>query len=243
MIYIAELGFVRLNNRYRTAKFQLNDVTTTIARPNSNFDRQTPLMNRLWDQLKNLEYLLQPESALERELLSTAEFRHGLLWGEPRFGHPEGKVALHVREVLDNIDLIPQITVEQRSQLRLIALSHDTFKFAEDRSRPRDWEKHHGHIARRFMEKYTSDAAVLDVIETHDDAYYAWLSVRHEHWLEGKDKSLGHLIARMDYCLQLYYLFFKCDTQTGDKTQAPLKWFERMVPDIEVVAIREEIQF
>ena len=136
-------------------------------------------MKRFLDDPSSLEHLLQPESPLERNLLSTVEFRHGLLWGEPRFGHPEGKVALHVREVLDNIDLIPRLSTEQRIQLRLIALAHDTFKYAEDRSRPRDWQKHHGHLARRFMETYTSDRAILDVIETHDDAYYAWLAVRH----------------------------------------------------------------
>lgn len=196
-------------------------------------------MKRHLDEPSSLEHLLQPETALERHLLATTEFRHGLLWGEPRFGHPEGKVAIHVREVLDNIDLIPRLAGDQREQLRLIALSHDTFKFAEDRSRPRDWQKHHGLLARRFMESFTSDTAVLDVIETHDDAYYAWLAGKHEHWPEGKVKTLAGLLDRMDYCLQLYYLFFKCDTQTGDKTQAPLKWFERTVINIEVVTIRE----
>ncbi|MBN8527534.1 MAG: hypothetical protein J0M02_19550, partial [Planctomycetes bacterium] len=40
---------------------------------------------------------------------------------------------------------------------------------------------------------------------------------------------LESLLERMNYCLQLYYLFFKCDTQSGDKTQAPLKWFEKTI--------------
>ena len=199
-------------------------------------------MKRLLDEPSSLEHLLQPESMLERELLSTAEFRHGLLWGEPRFGHPEGKVALHVREVLDNIDLIPRLSGEQRTQLRLIAFAHDTFKYAEDRTRPRDWQKHHGHLARRFMESYTNDPAVLDVIETHDDAYYAWLAVRHEPLPGEQAKSLEGLLTRMGYCMQLYYLFFKCDTQTGDKTQAPLKWFEREAIGIEVVPIRDFVE-
>lgn len=184
-----------------------------------------------------LEELLQPETPLERLLLSTAAFRHGLLWGEPRFGHPEGKVALHVREVLDNIDLIAGLVPAQREQLRLIAFTHDTFKYAEDRSRPRDWQKHHGLLARRYIETHTNDAAVLDVIETHDDAYYVWLAQRHGSNPEGK--TLGALLERTQHCLQLYYLFFKCDTQTGDKTQAPLKWFERTVEGIEIVAVRE----
>ncbi|MCB9356041.1 MAG: hypothetical protein H6575_15870 [Lewinellaceae bacterium] len=196
---------------------------------------------RLLDDPNGIERLLQPETPLERRLIATEAFRCGLLWGEPRFGHPEGKVALHVREVMDNIDLIPGLADEQRAQLRLVALAHDTFKFAEDRSRPRDWQKHHGLLARRFMESYTSDPVVLDVIETHDDAYYAWLAGRHDSWPEGEAKSLDLLLDRMGYCLQFYYLFFKCDTQTGDKTQAPLKWFERVAMDIEVVAVRELI--
>jgi hypothetical protein len=194
-------------------------------------------MKRLFDDPQALETLLRPETPLERLLLSTAEFRHGLLWGEPRFGHPEGKVIFHVREVLDNIDRITTLDNLLREQLRLIAFTHDTFKYAEDRSRPRDWQKHHGVLARRYLESYTSDTDVLDVVETHDDAYYAWLNERHGQAQDGK--TLGGLLARMGHCLQLYYLFFKCDTQTGDKTQTPLKWFERMAPGIVVTPVRE----
>ena len=214
---------------------------TDIARPMTFTYRQTLPMKRFLDEPNALETLLQPETALERHLLSMAEFRHGLLWGEPRFGHPEGKVAFHVREVLDNIDLIPNLLTPQREQLRLVAFAHDTFKFSEDRSRPRDWQKHHGVLARRFMETLMSDRVVLDVIETHDDAYYVWLAEKHGHGPEGK--TLDALLDRLDYCLQLYYLFFKCDTQTGDKTQAPLTWFERAVEGIELVTIRETIEF
>jgi hypothetical protein len=38
--------------------------------------------------------------------------------------------------------------------------------------------------------------------------------------------------------IQLYYQFFKCDTQTGDKTQAPLRFFEALVPNIQVHKIK-----
>lgn len=181
-----------------------------------------------------LERLLLPETPLERTLLTIPEFRHGLLWGEPRFGHPEGTVAMHVREVLDNINLIPALTVKDRANLRLVALAHDAFKYAEDRSRPRDWSKHHGVLARRFMEKHTEEQDVLDLVEMHDDAYYAWL-------YQGRNPSprpLGDLLGKIGHCLQLYYLFFKCDTQTGDKTQAPLRWFEETVTELNVVKIK-----
>jgi hypothetical protein len=191
--------------------------------------------NRFLNESASLEHLLNPETDLERLLVSLPEFRHGLWWGEPRFGHPEGKVAFHVREVLQNISAIPNLLPEDRTRLRLIALAHDTFKHAESRSRPRDWTKHHGVLARRFMENYTSDIIVLDVIETHDDAYYKWLSQRRR---PSPHSQLDSLLSRVGHCLQLYYLFFKCDTQTGDKTQAPLRWFEQVAEGIEVVKIR-----
>jgi hypothetical protein len=145
-----------------------------------------------------------------------------------------------VREVLDNINQIPGLSGKMRIQLRQIALTHDTFKYAEDRSRPRDWSKHHGLIARRFLEQYTDDHEVLDVTETHDDAFYAWLVSRQENVLPGKrERTLDHLFEKVGYCMQLYYTFFKCDTMTGDKTLAPMKWFENNVPGISLIQFEE----
>ncbi len=217
-------------------------IQTDFPQPLIATYRQLPWMKFPLNEPLAVENLLRPETDLERLILKAPEFRKGLLWGEPRFGHPEGKVVFHIREVLDNIDLIAGITREQRRQLRLITFAHDTFKYAEDRSHPRDWNKHHGLLARRFLENHTGDPAVLDITEMHDDAYYAWLGQKHEVFgAENPNKSLHTLLARTGHCLQLYYLFFKCDTQTGDKTQAPLKWFERTAPGITPVPIREAI--
>lgn len=191
-------------------------------------------MNRHAYHRENLSQLLKPESALETALLATPEFQQGLSWGLPRFGHPEGAVVLHVREVLANIDRLPGLSAADRTALRLIAYAHDTFKYAEDRSRPRNGNKRHGLMARQFMETYTGEKTVLDIIESHDDAYYLWLSAGRNP----QGVSFSHLQERVGYCMQLYYLFFKCDTQTGDKIQAPLRWFEREIPDIQPVVIK-----
>lgn len=191
-------------------------------------------MTRRIVSASSIQALLLPESALERQLLSVPEIQRGLLWGEPRFGHPEGAVVLHVREVLDNIDRIPDLDSLEREQLRLIGITHDAFKYAEDRSRPRDWSKHHGVLARKFLEQFTSQKSVLDVIETHDDAYYHWLA----YAKNDQTRHIEKLFDRVGYCLRLYYLFFKCDTQTGDKTQASLRWFERQIDPQLLVKIR-----
>ena len=189
-----------------------------------------------------LEQLLLPENSLEKKLLTIPEFRLGLEWGEPRFGHPEGLVGLHVREVLDNIERIPNIDAELREKLRIIAFAHDTFKYLEDKRRPRDWSKHHGALAKKFLSKYTNDQEILTILETHDDAYYAWNTERKTIQLNlfSEQKRLKDLLETIGDSIQLYYLFFKCDTQTGDKTQASLKWFEQQVTDITIVPIREK---
>ena len=72
--------------------------------------------------------LLRPETALEVSLIEHPDFFEGLFWGKPRFGHPEGQVLYHIREVLDNIELL-EISSQDRAILRVVTFVHDTFKY------------------------------------------------------------------------------------------------------------------
>jgi hypothetical protein len=170
--------------------------------------------------------LLRPETVLEAQLLETAAFRQGLDWGKPRFGHPEGKVGLHVREVLDNVEQLATDPAS-REKLRLITLAHDTFKYKEFELGKR--VKHHGLLAREFMEGFTEDACLLDVIELHDEAFYCWRCGHLEHQPEAAAQRLTKLLMKLGDNLPLYFDFYRCDTRTGDKIQAPLYWFEQTV--------------
>ncbi|MEQ8702598.1 MAG: hypothetical protein RIC19_01700 [Phaeodactylibacter sp.] len=192
------------------------------------------LTNMTQDYRNPTPQLISPEHETEAALLQDQAFQEGLLWGVPRFGHPEGKIYKHILEVLDNIDRL-KVSAPLRRKLRLIALVHDTFKYREVRATPRDWSKHHGMLARQYMERFTSNQAILDVIELHDEAFYAWRCI-FMYQLPGEGQvRLERLLARLGDNLQLFYLFFKCDTETGDKVQAPLRWFEQVVPGIEVL--------
>jgi hypothetical protein len=119
--------------------------------------------------------------------------------------------------------------------LRLVALIHDTFKYAEDRNNPRDWSKHHGILARQFAEDFIDDKNLLTIIELHDEAYFIWRLFALYAKPEIGEERLQKLLLQIDSNLELYFLFFKCDTQTGDKTQAPLIWFERIVAELKSV--------
>jgi hypothetical protein len=172
--------------------------------------------------------LLKPETAMEASFLEDLTFYNGLLWGEPRFGHPEGQVVFHVAEVLENINQLP-IDAEMRRKLRLIAYAHDTFKYIEDKSIPRDWSKHHGVHARRFLEQHISEIDILEVTELHDEAYHCWRFYAIAHDDVRSHEKLNSFFWRIEDSLQLFYLFFKCDTRTGDKIQTPIKWFEKLM--------------
>lgn len=182
--------------------------------------------HQMYYQDKDFHTLLQPETPLEAMLLGTPEFQEGLDWGTPRFGHPEGKVGYHVREVLDNVDR-QKVDANTRLRLRLVALSHDTFKCQEFQQGKR--LKHHGLLAREFMEKIVDDPALLDVIELHDEAFYAWRHAKLEQNPEKALERLEKLWERIGDHLDFYHFFYRCDTQTGDKIQAPLLWFESII--------------
>ena len=177
--------------------------------------------------------VLRPETDMEWFLLGDGEFVDGLSWGIPRYGHPEGKIYLHIGEVLANIDLLG-LAQDDRRDLRLIALLHDTFKYRERKGVTKSRNgSHHGYLARVYAEmRFGELGHLLDLIEWHDEAYFAWRKV----FLQGETEEGLHRLERlkemMGERLELYYHFFWCDTRTGDKNPAPLIWFEQKMADI-----------
>ena len=63
---------------------------------------------------------IEPEDEVERKILSEPRWQAGTRWGEPRPGHPEGTVGVHVVEVLENLDRLG-LDPRTRRKLRLVA--------------------------------------------------------------------------------------------------------------------------
>ena len=71
---------------------------------NSHFLTDTDILN--W---------LKPETDLECQLALHPYVKAGLGWGEPRYGHPEGKVLYHIPEIFININrLTPPLSKKER---------------------------------------------------------------------------------------------------------------------------------
>ncbi len=170
---------------------------------------------------------LAPRNATEEAIMRDDAWFAGADWGMPRRGHPEGKVAYHIRDVLYNIDHLSQtVSLKEIKKLRFIALVHDTFKHRVDMNAPRAGDNDHAVMARKFAEQYTDGQAILDIIENHDEAYLAWQEgTKSGNW-DVAGERLRQLMDRLGEQARLYYLFFTCDNETGDKKQDCLRWFE-----------------
>lgn len=134
----------------------------------------------------------------------------------------------HIAEVLENVNRYAT-SAEERRDLRLIALIHDTCKYRVNRDKPKSGENHHAMLARRFAGRFLRDRPVLDVIELHDEAYNSWQLGTRKHKWDTAEARAGRLIARLGEALPLYLRFFHCDNETGSKSTASLEWFERFM--------------
>lgn len=184
----------------------------------------------------DLAAVLHPETDFEKELLRHPMIIEGMHWGVPRYGHPEGEVYKHVQEVLANIDKL-EVDAKTREKLRIIAFTHDTFKYRESKRHPRNWHQHHAVLARRFLEAYIDDQVLLNIVQNHDEIYYIWRDTVVYKEPERAAARMERLVDRLKGEHQLYYLFFKCDTMTGDKNPAPIKWVEDNFTGIQPVKL------
>jgi hypothetical protein len=163
----------------------------------------------------------QPETDLERAVIDAPELRTGLAWGQPRPGHPEGPVGIHVGDLLRKIDERGE-TGERRRILRFIALVHDAFKYRVHEWLPKTGSNHHAARARAFAERFTDDEALLAVIELHDRPYSLWRKMKRHGELDqaGFDRMMGRISDP-----QLFLDFVELDGSTEGKRPEPTRWF------------------
>jgi hypothetical protein len=168
------------------------------------------------------------ETPLEVAIAADPIWRRGIAWGWPRPGHAEGKVMYHIADVLANVERYA-LSPDDRRDLRLITLTHDSLKFRVDPSLPRSGANHHAARARLFAERYIADERVLKIIELHDEGIHLW-----NRWRRSRD--MEHIQARLDILLDrlgddwlLFVEFYRCDNDTPSKNPEPVLWFEEML--------------
>jgi hypothetical protein len=162
-----------------------------------------------------------PETERERALASDPVLLAGWRWGEPRRGHPEGEVGIHVAHLLETIDAWDEQGV-RREELRFLALVHDARKQHVREWLPKRGENHHAMRARRLGEDYTDDERLLAALELHDRPYALWRKRRRTGRLD--ETAFDAMIERIPD-LPLFLRFVELDGSTEGKNPAPIEWF------------------
>jgi hypothetical protein len=158
------------------------------------------------------------ENELEGAVAEDPDIQRGWAFPVEGAGHPERLVGAHVAAILRNIDPDDEL----RSPLRLIALVHDSMKWAVRRDLPWSHENDHAVLARRVAERHTSDPRLLATIELHDEAY--WIFTTNQAERDAVDALLTRLPDP-----ELYVRFVELDATNEGKDPTFLLWLRNEV--------------
>lgn len=158
------------------------------------------------------------------KILADPRYQKNIEYGEPRSGHPEGKVKFHIAELEANLEkLVPRgISEEQYWKLKFLIRVHDTFKAdAIPNSRILS-PNSHASLAKKFASEFTNDEDLLNMIQFHDVNYTLWQQF----------ESTGtYDVERFDHLLNiiqdwdLFVMFLILDGSTAGKERSKLNWF------------------
>ena len=174
---------------------------------------------------------------LER-IINDPRYQKNVEYGEPRSGHPEGKIKFHIAELEENLEkLIPRgISEDQYWKLKILIHVHDTFKAAATPNVSILNPNSHASLAREFGSEFLTDEDILNMIQFHDVNYALWLQF---------DRSGSYDVKRLENLLEtiqdwdLFLMFLIIDGSTKGKERSKLVWFIREVAKYKKTSIDE----
>ena len=171
----------------------------------------------------------EPEEANKmREIVErvTADPRYqdNIEYGEPRPGHPEGKVKFHIADLEKNLALLTHRGISSSNywKLKFLIHVHDTFKAEAEKDVYILHPRSHASLAKKYACQFTDDPDLLNMIQFHDKNYSMWL----DHLGRGSYDAVDfqHLLD----CIQdwdLFLMFTIIDGRTKGKDLSKLVWF------------------
>jgi hypothetical protein len=109
------------------------------------------------------------------QIVSDPRYLKNIEYGEPRSGHPEGKVKLHIAELEEILEkFTSRISEEQYWKLKFLIHVHDAFKANAIPNSRIENPNSHASLARKFASEFTDDADLLNMLQFHDVNYALW---------------------------------------------------------------------
>ena len=161
-------------------------------------------------------------------VMADPRYRKNIEFGEPRAGHPEGKVKFHIVELDSNLERMKKHLLEKNEywKLKFLIHVHDTFKAKATKGVPATDPLSHESLAREFASEFINDLDMLTIIQYHDESYYLWK----QFIGTGKydNEYFMYLLSTIEDW-NLYLTFTIIDGHTKGKDLEKLPWFIREV--------------
>ena len=157
-------------------------------------------------------------------ILANPRYQRNVEYGEPRAGHPEGKIKFHIAELEENLERLRAkgISEEQYWKLKFLIHVHDTFKAEAIPNSPILSSASHASLARAFAAEFTSDEDLLNMIQLHDVNYALWLQFDRTG---SYDRQRFHHLLETIQDWELFLMFLIVDGSTKGKERYKLIWF------------------
>lgn len=175
--------------------------------------------------------------AIVSRVVSDPLYLKNIEYGEPRSGHPEGKVKFHIAELEEILErFAPRISEEQYWKLKFLIHVHDAFKADAMPNSRIESSNSHASLARKFASEFTDDADLLNMIQLHDVNFALWKQVAAtgSYDLE-RFSALLETIVDWD----LFLMFLIIDGSTNGKDPEKVKWFIKEVNKYEKTIVDE----
>jgi len=161
------------------------------------------------------------------KIIADPRYQKNIEYGEPRSGHPEGKVKFHIAELEENLERLtsrasPGISEEQYWKLKFLIHVHDTFKAESIPDSPILSPNSHSSLAKKFASEFTDDEDLLNMIQFHDLNFALWKQFV---------ATGAYDLQRFDTLLEsiqdwdLFLMFVIIDGSTPGKERSKLIWF------------------
>jgi hypothetical protein len=158
------------------------------------------------------------------QILADPRYQRNVEYGEPRPGHPEGKVKHHIAELEGNLEKLKARGISEADywKLKFLIHVHDAFKAEALRDARIVDERSHATLARKYASQFVADPDLLNMIQFHDVNYALWVQF---------DKSGTYDVRRFQNLLgtiqdwDLFLKFLILDGSTKGKDTGKLVWF------------------
>lgn len=158
------------------------------------------------------------------KIKADTRYQRNIEYGEPRSGHPEGKVKFHIADLEANLENLRERGIGEQDywKLKFMIHIHDSFKAEAEKNSPTLHPRNHASLAREYASQFTEDTDLLNMIQYHDENYKLWKEYsKTGSYNEDRFQDLLALIVNWD----LFLLFMIIDGCTRGKDYSKLGWF------------------